>query len=160
MAEDKRQWTLEHPTKAKARTEDTKDKEKGHKGKGKGYGKQGYGVYKGKGKLGGKQQHQWQRQGYPIGQGKGQSNNQYKGDKGKGKGKVKGKQVANTCYRCGRPGHYARNCRVPVYNVADNATYNEQYDATSQWYSQHDHYDPNWHSNDYTQGSQPPQHNT
>ena len=160
MAEDKRQWTLEHPTKAKARTEDTKEKEKGNKGKGKGYGKQGYGVYKGKGKQGGKQQHQWQRQGYPIGQGKGQSNNQYKGDKGKGKGKVKGKQVANTCYRCGQPGHYARNCRVPVYNVADNAAYNEQYDATAQWYSQHDHYDPNWYSKDYTQGSQPPQHNT
>ena len=28
MAEDKRQWTLEHPTKAKARTEDTKEKGK------------------------------------------------------------------------------------------------------------------------------------
>ena len=143
--------------KGKGKNKGHKRKGKGIKGKGKGYGKQGYRVYKGHGKQGVKKQHQWQGQGYPIGQGKGQTNNQYKGDKRKGKGKIKGKQVANTCYRCGQPGHHARNCRVPVYNVADNATYNEQYDATAKWYSQHDHYDPNWYSNDYTQGSQPPQ---
>ena len=59
-------------------------------------------------------------------------NNQFKGVKGKGKGKVKGKPVANTCYRCGQPGRYARNCRVSVSNVADNATYSERYDATAQ----------------------------
>ena len=86
-----------------------KAKNKGYKGKnkGKGYGKYGYNTGKGKGKYGGKQQYHGQGQGYPIGQGKGQMNNQFKGDKGKGKDKVKGKQVANTCYRCGQPGHYA-----------------------------------------------------
>ena len=143
-----------------------KGKNKGYKGKGKGKnkgkgdGKHGYNTGKGKGKYGGKQQYEGQGQGYPIGQGKGQMNNQFKGDKGKGKDKVKGKQVANTCYRCGQPGLYASNCRVSVYNVADSATYNEQHDATAQWYAQHDNYDPNWYSNDYTQGSQPPTHNS
>ena len=99
-----------------------------YKGKGKGKGKS-YGGYKGKGKG---------NKGYnngkgPVGQGnpfgyKGQQQN-----KGKGKGHTR-KHAQDVCYRCGQPGHIAKNCKVPVYNYGEAPQQaSEQYDV-QQWY--------------------------
>ena len=109
-----------------------------YKGKGKGKGKS-YGGYKGKGKG---------NKGYnngkgPIGQGnpfgyKGQQQNT-----GKGKGH-KRKHAQDVCYRCGQPGHIAKNCRVPVYNYGEAPQQaSEQYDV-QQWYEDPYAYDGHW----------------
>ena len=134
------------------------NKGKGKKGKGKGKRKikgkgYGYNAYKGKGKQGGKQQYHQQGKGYAIGQGKGMKGQQQQRKGNKGKGNVKGKQVADTCYRCGQAGHHAKHCRATVYDIADSNNYVEQQDATGQWYSQNNNYDPNWYSTDYAQGN-------
>ncbi len=122
-----------------------KGKRKGkYKGKGKGKGKS-YGGYKGKGYKGyGKGPV---GQGNPFGQ-KGQYQQQM--NKGKGKGN-KGKQAQDVCYRCGQPGHIAKNCRVPVYNYGEAPTMvTEHYDNTQQWYEDPHGYDNHWwHSMGY-----------
>ena len=100
---------------------------KGYKGKrqGKGYEGNGKGnIYnngygKAKGKTKGKQV--WK----PV-----------KGtDKGSGKNKGanntdKGKNPEAVCYRCGPPGHLAKDCRTAVYNLSD--TTQEQSRTTRQ----------------------------
>ena len=111
----------------------------GHKGKGyqqgKGYG--GYGSYnKGKGK--GKQQQWYQPKGVE------------KGNKGKSKGipnTGKGKNPTTICHRCGQQGHFAKDCRTAVYNMAETPQEQNQ-DRTSQWYDPNSGYDNYWYSND------------
>ena len=96
-----------------------KHKGKGKYNKGKGYGNYwsncSYNNYKGgKGKY--NQQPVGQgnplkgQQGYGKGKGKGYYNNQ-QGGKG-----AKGKHATNVCYRCGQPGHMAKQCRAAIYN--------------------------------------------
>ena len=129
-----------------------KGKGKGYKGKGKDKGKgkgkgKSYGGYKSKGKG---------NKGYGQGKGalgqvgpfgmKGQSQQQ-QANKGKGKG-AKGKQAQDVCYRCGQPGHIAKHCRVPVYNLGDNQqTTTDQYDNTQQWYEDPHVYEGHWWNN-------------
>ena len=77
------------------------------------------------------QRLQRKRQNQPVGQGnpfKGQQGfSKEKGYSNKGKGKAyynnqrggkgaKGKHARNVCYRCGQPGHMAKQCRVAIYN--------------------------------------------
>ena len=117
-----------------------KHKGKGKKrNKGKGYGQQGYGHTrqgKGKGPVGQTAQYK----GY----------NNYAQGKGQGKTTGKGKGYTTGCYRCGQPGHTAKDCRVAVHNIQDGAEegYN---DATEQWYGPHTTCDNHWWTNDQTQ---------
>ena len=116
-----------------------KQQSKGYKGKGKG---KGYGYDKGygkaKGKVTGKQV--WQ----PMkGTGKGQGKNKGANNQGKGKNPVA------ICYKCGQPGHLAKDCRTAVYILSDT-TYEQQYDNTAQWYYPNNGYDANWYSSDQT----------
>ena len=113
---------------------------------------------------------------YKGGNGQG---NHFKGQQGYGKGKrysnkgkgtgyynnqqggngAKGKHATNVCYRCGRPGHMAKQCRVAIYNCdTGNLDTNG---PTKDWYSPA-RYDKNWHHQDQTQMqqlalTQPPQ---
>ena len=112
-----------------------------HKGKNKGKGKKGnegrpsYKGYKGKG---------YGQQG--TGKGHiGQANTPY-GNKGystrKGKmkatgsGKGKGKAPTQGCYKCGQPGHFAKDWRTAVYSLQEVDNSEWQQDATSYWYGQ------------------------
>ena len=100
-------------------------------------------------------QQQRKRQRIPgqqrYGKGKGHSN------KGKGKGYynnqpggigAKGKQATNDCYRCGQPGHMAKQCGAAIHNC-DTGNFDTN-DQTEDWYSQA-HYDSNWYHQDQTQ---------
>ena len=75
-------------------------------------------------------------------------------DKGQGKNKGannqgKGKDPMAVCYRCGRPGHLAKDCRTTVYNLPDT-TYEQQHDNTAQWYYPNNGYDASWYSSNQT----------
>ena len=112
-----------------------KGKGKSKSNKGKGYG---YGHNKGKGKIG---------QGMPF---KGALNKGGYMGKGKGKPTGKGKGVPTQgCYRCGQPGHIARDRRVAVHNLneatgsTNTYTSHWQDDPTAQWYQQQ-YYDGQW----------------
>ena len=129
-----------------------KRKGKGKRNKGKGYGgygnNYGYSNYKGgKGKY--NQQPVGQgnpfkgQQGYGKGKGysnKGKGEGYYNNQQG-GKGAI-GKHATNVCYRCGQPGHMAKQCRVAIYNC-DTGTFDTK-DQTDDWYNQA-HYDNNWY---------------
>ena len=111
-----------------------------HKGKGKGYGQQ----YKGKGHIGYAPvpYNPFAGKGYNTGKGKG---------KATGNGKGKGKAPTQGCYKCGQPGHIAKDCRVAVYNLqeVDNNEWNQ--DATTYWYGHQSTFDSNWWTDDQTQ---------
>ena len=150
--EDRHLWTLELSTKD---TKESTTKEKGRSRKGKSKGNKGkgygYGYNKGKGKIG---------QGMPF---KGALNQGGYIGKGKGKPTGKGKGVPTQgCYRCGQPGHIARDCRVAVHNLneatGNTSTYTSQWqeDPTAQWYQQQ-YYDGQWWNDDQTQVSALPQ---
>ena len=106
---------------------------KGRNYKGKGNGKGHYKGSKGKGKCRSKGHYNgldkgnkgsYNKGGYNKSKGKGYSGSKgygsSKGCKGQGnynKSKGKGSNNYRTCHRCGKPGHWAQACRVPVWHI-------------------------------------------
>ena len=86
---------------------------KGGKDKGKGYSQKGPPKGKSKGKF--KPKHdgkvQWK------GKQKGESKGKYGGKQNDGFSKGKGGNRQDVCHKCGKPGHYARDCWSTIRNV-------------------------------------------
>ena len=123
----------------------------GYKGKGKGKHKgknnkrKGY-KGKSKGKMTGKGKDTGKGYGGSYGQtGKGKGKD-YNGGKDNSKEKGKGP----VCYKCNRTGHFARECRMPIYQIQQQDDYN--HDATYDWYN--GSYDNSWHSYNYNDQQQ------
>ena len=118
---------------------------KGYKGKGKG-------KYKGKNNKGRGKGYKGKSKGKMTGKGKdtGKGYGGSYGQTGKGKGKdynggkdnSKGKGKGSICYKCNRAGHFARDCRMPIYQIQQQDDYN--HDATYDWYN--GSYDNSWYS--------------
>ena len=61
--------------------------------------------------------------------------------------KGKGKNPTAVCYRCGQPGHMAKDGRTAVYNMSETPQEQDQ-DGKAQWYDPNKGYDNYWYSND------------
>ena len=104
--EELHQWMLttyggkEETTKAMEKAKDTtRELTKARR-----YNKAGYNKSKGKGYSG--------SNGYGSSKG-------YKGQGNYSKAKGKGSNNYTTCHRCGKPGHSAQDCRVPVWHIGE-----------------------------------------
>ena len=122
------------------------NKSKAGKGQGKGY-KGAKGKYKSKGPIGGKNGHGQSGKGWR------QPPHPELAHKGKGQGKQKSKNAINICNKGGQEGHYAKDCRVAVYNLTDTSTY--QPDPTAQWWRDTGQaYATDWWQEDHTGATQ------
>ena len=108
-------------------------KGRNHKGKGKGKGhykgSKSKGKYRSKGHYKGSNKGNkgsYNKGGYNKSKGKGYSGSKgygsskgYKGQGNYSKAKGKGSNNYKTCHRCGEPGHWAQDCRVPVWHIGE-----------------------------------------
>ena len=62
-------------------------------------------------------------------------------------------RTPSTCHKCGLEGHYAKDCKVAVYNLNDTSTY--QPDPTTQWWTDAGQaYATDWWREDHTGAAQ------